>query len=111
MSRVTAQTMSAGDLTAFVEFQVPEGQVATGYTTRIERVPANIRTAIGNELLKFGAQVAVNPVIVMIRYRNDVRTDWRIWYPAESRAFQITGYGDETGEREWLTIYATELLQ
>lgn len=111
MSPRRGAALAVGDLTAVIDLQVPEGQSADGYVARVARVSAHIRSAVGNELLKFGAQVSVNSVIVTIRYRSDVKPDWRIWWPAESRAFQITSYGDETGDGEWLTIYATELLQ
>ena len=79
--------------------------------TAVPMVPAHIRSAGGNELLRFGAQIATNPTVITLRYRTDIRADWRIAWPAQERTFQITSYGDETGDMKWLTVYATEQLQ
>jgi SPP1 family predicted phage head-tail adaptor len=103
--------MTVGMLTASVNFEAPEGTSGTGYATTLAGVPAHIRSAVGNELLRFGAQVATNAVIITVLYRTDVRADWRVSFPAEGRVFQITGYGDEAGDRVWTTIYGTEVLQ
>jgi head-tail adaptor len=100
----------AGDLRYRVDLQVPAGTSGDGYVTSVDNVPANIRSAGGNELLKFGAQVAVNATVITVRYRTDMRPDVRISWPAESRFFQILSYGDELGTRRWLTVYASELL-
>lgn len=102
--------MSRGQLTEWIDFQTPTGTAATGYATVAGYVPANIRSAGGNELLRFGTQVAVNAMVITVDYRRDVRTDWRISWPSENRTFQILSYGDETGRQQWLTIYASELL-
>lgn len=91
--------------------QAPSGQTADGYADVMTMVPAHVRSAGGNELLRFGAQVAVNPTVITMRYRSDIRSDYRILWPAQNRTFQITSYGDETGDLKWLTIYATEQLQ
>lgn len=104
------QATAIGDLRERVDLQTPEGTSASGYTTQADGVPANIRSAGGNELLRFGAQVSVNAMVITVRYRRDVKTDWRISWPSENRTFQILSYGDETGRQQWLTIYASELL-
>lgn len=109
MPRVS--TLEVGDLRADLDLQVPEGTSGEGYATIAAGVPAQVRSAGGNELLRFGAQVSVNAMVITMRYRTDVRASWRIFWPAEGRWFQITSYGDEMGDRRWLTIYASELLQ
>jgi len=101
---------TAGDLRYRVDLQIPAGTSGDGYVTTVGHVPAHIRSAGGNELLKFGAQVAVNAMVITLRYRTDIRADWRISWPFENRTFQIVNYGDEAGDRRWLTVYATELL-
>jgi SPP1 family predicted phage head-tail adaptor len=102
--------MTIGDLQALVDLQLPSGTSGEGYATTASAW-AHIRSAGGNELLKFGAQVAVNATVITMRHRTDVKPDWRISWPSENRTFQIVSYGDETGDQHWLTVYATELLQ
>lgn len=102
--------MTVGKLRDRIDLQSPEGTSGDGYETTVGRLPANIRSAGGNELLKFGAQVAVNATVITLRYRTDVRPDWRISWTDMARFFQIVSYGDETGDRRWLTVYASELL-
>ena len=102
--------MTVGQLRETVDLQVPSGTSGEGYATTVADVPANIRSAGGNELLKFGAQVAINASVITVRYRRDVRPDWRVSWPTENKTFQIVNYGDEAGTKRWLTVYATELL-
>jgi SPP1 family predicted phage head-tail adaptor len=102
--------MPIGDLQALVDLQLPSGTSGEGYATTASAW-AHIRSAGGNELLKFGAQVAVNATVITMRHRTDMKPDWRISWPSEGRVFQIVSYGDETGDQRWLTVYATELLQ
>lgn len=104
-------TLEVGQLRADVDLQRPSGTSSDGYETVATRVPAQIRTASGNELLRYGAQVSVNAMVITMRYRQDVRADMRISYPSEGRYFQVTSYGDEAGDKKWLTVYASELLQ
>jgi len=102
--------IEVGALRADLNLQSPSGLTADGYATVVAGVPAHVRSAGGNELLRFGAQVAVNPTVITMRYRRDLKSDWRLTWPAENRVFQITSFGDEDGDRKWLTVYATELL-
>ncbi len=104
-------TLELGQLQADVDLQRPAGTSPDGYETVATRIPAQIRTASGNELLRFGAQVAVNAMVITMEYRKDVRSDMRISYPSEGRYFQVTSFGDEVGDKKWLSVYASELLQ
>lgn len=106
-----SRDMTIGDLRDRVDLQTPSGTSGEGYVNAAEKVPANIRSAGGNELLKFGTLVAVNANVITLRYRSDLKPDWRISEPSKNRSFQIVNYGDEVGDRRWLTVYATELLQ
>jgi SPP1 family predicted phage head-tail adaptor len=103
--------LELGELRDRIDLQVPSGTSGDGYDTVQAGVKAQVRSAGGNELLRFGAQVAVNATVINMPYRTDVRASWRIYYPAENRYFQVTSYGDEIGDREWLTVYASEQLQ
>ena len=99
-----------GQMNADLDLQSPSGLSSDGYATAVAGVPAHVRSAGGNELLRFGTQVAVNPTVITMRYRTDVRSDWRFWWPSRNRFFQVTSFGDEVGDLKWLTVYATELL-
>lgn len=100
-----------GQMNADLDLQSPSGQTADGYATAVSAVPAHVRSAGGNELLRFGTQVATNPTVITMRYRTDLKPDWRLSWPSRNRFFQITSYGDEIGDEKWLTVYASELLQ
>jgi SPP1 family predicted phage head-tail adaptor len=96
-----------GELRHRVTFEAPTG--TAGYESVVEGIPAAIRMAGGNELLRFGAQTAVAAFVITMRYRTDVRPEWRVALPAENRVFQITNYGDPDGHRQWTQVFATEI--
>lgn len=91
-----------------VELQPPVGLNAEGYTTKTT-VWGEIRGASGSESLQFGGTSSVGQYVVTIRYRDDIRAEWRL-KDQTGRRFQVNSYTDPEGRREWLQIYCQELL-
>lgn len=88
--------------------QSPSGLTSSGYTTAVT-VPGSIRASGGAEVLKFGGPSAVGQYVIEIRYRSDVKAEWRLVDADDGRAFQIQSYADKDGAGRYLTIYALEL--
>ena len=97
-----------GDVRARFALQQPTGVPGDSYTTVVAGVPGSIRSAGGGESVKFGGTSAVGQDVVTIRYRSDVRAEWRL--TSGGRTWQIANYGDPDGRRRWLRIYCQELL-
>lgn len=102
--------MNIGDLDKRLDLEAPIGFGGAEYAPFASGVPANVRMAGGNELLRYGAQAAVAATVITIRHRTDLRADMRIRIPSEDRNFQVTTFGDPDGKRHWMQIDCTELL-
>ena len=106
-------SLDLGKLRHAVDLQVPSGTSGDGYETAVPFVPCQIRSAGGNELLRFGTQVSVNASVITMPFRSDLRADMRLYAHGryEGKKYQVVSYGDETGEGKWLDVYVTEQLQ
>jgi SPP1 family predicted phage head-tail adaptor len=96
-----------GDARTRFTLQEPSGLSGSGYAD-VVTVPGSKRLAGGNEVLKFGGQLAAGQYVVTIRFRDDVRADWRL-VDDQEREYQIASYGDADGRRAYLTIYCQGL--
>ena len=97
-----------GELRHRVTFQEPSGQTADGYNAVIEGIAAKIETLGGSEALRYGAQSASQLNRITVRYRTDLRPEYRI-VDEHSRIMQIVNFGDPDGTQRWTQIVATEL--
>lgn len=100
--------MRAGQLRHRVTLQRPEG--TSGFTDVAIRIPAAIALVTPGtaEALRFGAPTSTGHYKVTMRYRRDVKAEWRI-VDEGGRVFQIAGYGDPDGRRRELHVFATEI--
>jgi SPP1 family predicted phage head-tail adaptor len=92
-----------GDARTWFALQAPSGANPDGYATQAT-VPGAMRAAAGNEVLQFGGQMATGQVVIRIRYRLDVRADWRLLDTSTGRPYQIAGYADPDGRRQFLVL-------
>ena len=74
----------------------------------VDSVPGSIRSAGGNEVLKFGGPSAEGQFVVEIRHRADVRSEWRL-VDSQGRTLQVSTYADPDGSRRFLRLYCQEL--
>lgn len=103
-----ASRMHIGQLNRRLELQQPSGTAGDGYAT-VTTVWGEVRSAGGSEVLKFGGPSASGQAVITIRFRSDVRSEWRVREPLTGRAFQIANYGDPDGSRRWLQVFCQEL--
>ena len=92
-----------------VILQEPNGVAADGFIEKA-RVPASIEMVAGggSEVLHFGVGTATGYFKVTMRYRSDLKANWRIVH-TDGRVFQISSYGDPDGKRQSTQVYVTEL--
>lgn len=84
---------------------------AVGDWSDVQTVPAQIDMAggSGGESLRFGADTATGFYTIYLRYREDIRSDWRIVHAQDGRVFQVVSYGDPDGKRQALRVSATTI--
>jgi head-tail adaptor len=101
--------MDIASLNQWITLQEPTGLNAEGYNDK-GRVPANITMVDsgGSEVLRFGIGAATGYFKVTMRYRSDLKANWRIVH-TDGRVFQISSYGDPDGKRQATQVYVTEL--
>lgn len=101
--------MNFGKMRDDVILQEPSGLSADGYTS-IATVPAQIDMVggSGGETLRYGAPTATGFYAITLRYREDLKADWRIVH-TDGRVFQVVSYGDPDGKRQALRVSATTI--
>lgn len=82
----------------------------TGYETVVEEEPASIRfmSPGSPEVIRFGMPATFTGFLIQMRYRDDVRADWRV-EDETGRLFQITSYGDREDKRRELQLWCSQL--
>lgn len=82
----------------------------SGYDTVVEKEPASIRfmSPGSPEVIRFGMPATWSGFLVTMRYREDVRADWRLEDEA-GRVFQISSYGDREDRRQELQLWCSQL--
>lgn len=100
--------MKIGQLNRRIELQQPSGLTGSGYAT-VVTVWAALRSAGGSEIVKFGGPSSSGQNVATIRFRTDVRAEWRVREPQSGRTFQIASYGDPDGSQTWLQLFCQEL--
>lgn len=99
--------MRIGQLNRRVNLQRPSGLAGDGYVT-VATVWAAMRASGGAETVKFGGASTMGQNVLTLRFRDDIRSEWRVSEPASGRVFQIAHYGDPDGSREWLELFCQE---
>jgi SPP1 family predicted phage head-tail adaptor len=105
--------MNVGDLAyEFILQQPTAGSQDPDAWTDVERVWASIRSIGMREQVRFGIPSAEGQSVVTIRYRTDVRANYRLVDQSVSpeRSFQILGYSDPNGDLEQLDLLVVEKL-
>ena len=100
--------MTVGALRYVLDLQSPSGTSGQGYTTEAS-TRGEIRGAGGSELLRYGGTSSQGQFVITVRYRDDVKADWRIREQDSGRTFQITSYSDPDGRRQWTQFFCTEI--
>jgi head-tail adaptor len=90
----------------------PAGSQDPDARTDVERVWASIRSIGMREQVRFGVPSAEGQSLITIRYRTDVRANYRLVDQSVSpeRSFQILGYSDPDGDLEQLDLLVVEKL-
>ena len=84
--------------------------MTTGVYTEVVTVPGSLQFVGGApESLQSGAPLAIAQWRGRIRFRADIRAEWRIVDAETGRMFQISGYGDPDGRRGELELVLTEI--
>ena len=82
----------------------------TGNYADVDTVPGALYFVGGSaEALRSGAPMAVAQWKAFIRYRTDVRAEWRVIETELGQVFQISGYGDADGKKAQLQLVLTEV--
>ena len=84
----------------------------SGYVVVEDRVAAKIAFSIAElpERREAGrAQTAFGPYTIRMRYRTDVKAEWRVVDCETGQVFQILSWGDRDGRREEVWLVATEV--
>jgi SPP1 family predicted phage head-tail adaptor len=100
--------MNFGKMRDDVILQQPSAPTGAADYDTVETVPAQIEMIgwSGGEALRFGAPTATGYFTITLRYREDIRSDWRIVH-TDGRVFQVVSYGDPDGKRQALRVSAT----
>lgn len=100
--------MRAGALKHRVTLSRPSG--TSGYADVESNVPASITFLPGGspERLQFGVPAAFTGFLIRLRYRTDIRAEWRV-VDELGRTFQISSYGDPEDKRRELQLLCTEI--
>lgn len=96
--RVTiyAQTQNADDA----------GDISTTWT-EVATCWARMRPLSANQVERAGRDDAIRRYQMTIRYRTDVTTNSRVIW--RGRRFDVNGVSDETEQRQFLTVFLSEL--
>lgn len=92
---------------SWFDLEQPTGLPGSAYRF-VDSVPGSMRSAGGNETLKFGGPSAEGQFVIEIRYRSDIKSEWRL-VESTGRTFQVSTYGDPTGHGRFLRLYCQEL--
>ena len=99
--------MRAGQLRYRLTLQQPSTTEASGFAD-VATVAADLRfQPAPSEPMQAGGPAAIASMQARIRYRSDVRAEWRA--VVGSQTFQITGYGDPEGRRRELLLVCAEV--
>jgi len=99
--------MRAGQLRYRVTLQEPSTTAASGFSD-VATVSAELRfEPAPSDPMQAGGPAAIAEHQVRMRFRSDVRADWRL--SVDGRTFQITGYGDTDGRRRELKLVCVEV--
>lgn len=99
--------MRAGQLRYRVTLQEPDAAAATGYSV-VATVAAEMQfRPAGAVPITAGGPSAQAAHQVRLRYRSDIRADWRL--TVDGRTFQIVGYGDPDGRKRELLLVCLEV--
>lgn len=102
--------MRAGRLTGRFVLQRPSGTSGSGYTDVATGVPGELLfLGGGSESLQVGAQVSTAQYQITIRYRTDVKAEWRLMERDTDRLFQVSHFGDPNGRRIELLLLCLEI--
>lgn len=103
--------LNVGMLDRQYTIQRPAGLDAEGYETVEADVWGHKRFASGSESLRASTPVATVTHVVTMRYRDDLRANWRLVEQDTSpeQSLQIVSFGDPTGDAEELRVYVVEL--
>lgn len=82
------------------------GAIATTWTP-VATVWARMKPLSAGQVVLAGRDDAVRQYQMTIRYRTDVTTNHRIVW--RGRRFDVTGVTDPTEQRQFLTVYLTEI--
>lgn len=83
---------------------------ATGAYADVDTVPGSLVFVSGSqEALMAGAPISIGQWLGKIRYRTDVKAEWRFVDVETGRVFQISSYGDPTGRKSLLRLVCTEI--
>lgn len=99
--------MRIGQLNRRVDLQQPSGLSGDGYV-RVATVWAAMRSTGGGEAVRFGGTSSTGQVVLTLRFRDDIRSEWRAYESASGRVFQIAHYGDPDGTRQWVELFCQE---
>jgi SPP1 family predicted phage head-tail adaptor len=98
-----------GEWRRYVTLQAPSGSAGTGYEDR-GQVWASVKFIGGQaEALASGAPTALARWLIQLKYRDDVRAEWRVREPLTNRTWQISGYGDTDGRRMVMDLVCAEI--
>lgn len=99
--------MAAGSRRYLVTLQQPDLTGSGGYAD-VAQVWADMQfQPAGGVPITAGGPSAQAAHRVRIRFRSDVRSDWRL--TVDGRTFQIVGYGDPDGRRRELMLVCLEV--
>lgn len=102
--RATIEQRSVARGATFGEEDVTWTTLATVWAQIIDQV--NVKKG-GDEEVKDNVRVQARRTRIVMRYRNDLRADMRVQWPARGRTFQITGIS-EIGRREAIELTCEE---
>lgn len=89
-------------------WQRPDTSAATGYTP-VVTLSGALRFASGSEVFRLGAPTATVFHVIEMRYRDDIRADWRAVDERSGRIFHVTVPSDPTDRRQELHVFCTEV--
>jgi SPP1 family predicted phage head-tail adaptor len=99
--------MRAGALRYRVTLQEPDATGTSGYAD-VATVSADVTfSPASGESMQGGGLAAVASHRMRLRYRSDVRAEWRV--VLSDRTFQISGYGDPDGRKRELVLVCAEV--
>ncbi len=81
-----------------------------GYQAVVSAEPASIRfmSPGSPEVIRFGVPATFSGFLIEIRYREDVRAEWRI-EDETGRVFQISSYGDREDRKRELQLWCSQV--